>query len=764
MKNLFRLFGIIALVTVIGFSIAACGGGDDGDDPGGDDPLAKQLNGTWKTGNNESLTLKNGSFVKSQNNKQSMRGTYKADARSLSANLTMDVKELYGDYLNESEDLTFESKWYNKAQVTDAYRKWLKGEYPILTDAQITTLLKGRSGEIDAMFPIKTAAIDGDSMTLDGMTYTKDGGTTPVKPGTGMTWTAVTNSTFDTSIILAIAYGNNKFVAGDADGKMAYSSDGVTWTAIPPGYNTGNVFNAGDNIEAIAFGNDTFVAVGDWGHANRIAYSSNGITWTAVDETAFNYPSNIYAVAFGNNMFVAGGSSGKIAYSSNGVTWTAVTTNAFEYVDDNDGKTYTAEIEAIAYGNNIFVAVGADGRAATSTDGIRWTAVTTNAFDYVSSGITYKARIQAIAFGNGTFVAGCGAYYGNGWHGKLIATSTDGKNWTPVNVGSIFIRGKGSWAGVDAIAFGNNKFVALANTGSEVAKVATSADGVTWTAVTDNPFASANIFAIAYGSNKFVAGGTGKMWYSSDGSGNSGNTPQTETYTGTSGSTNYTLKITENTARYAAKSGDAYELTAGTKKSAGKVNSVSGGVLTLKPSNATATFTATVSGTSLTALNNTITWTDGTTASAPGALTGGSNPGTGSGGTFTVTGIPAKYNGKYAYFVGIVNAVESIAVSGYQYTTGTEALNTTYTRISNGRVSMPTWLNYINDNTSEKYSGNDTVNSIGFYICNYGTVRENGADVTNTIVVGVFMPVTFTNGSVTKSRNDAFSWDEDPYK
>ena len=36
MKNFIKLFGIIALVAVIGFSMAACGGDDDGGGGGGD--------------------------------------------------------------------------------------------------------------------------------------------------------------------------------------------------------------------------------------------------------------------------------------------------------------------------------------------------------------------------------------------------------------------------------------------------------------------------------------------------------------------------------------------------------------------------------------------------------------------------------------------------------------------------------------------------------------------------------------------------------
>ena len=61
MKTAIKLFGIIALVAIIGFSMVACGGGDDDSDntPGGNTPGETpnqptqdiNLNGTvWKTG------------------------------------------------------------------------------------------------------------------------------------------------------------------------------------------------------------------------------------------------------------------------------------------------------------------------------------------------------------------------------------------------------------------------------------------------------------------------------------------------------------------------------------------------------------------------------------------------------------------------------------------------------------------------------------------------------------------------------------------
>jgi hypothetical protein len=95
------------------------------------------------------------------------------------------------------------------------------------------------------------------------------------------------------------------------------------------------------------------------------------------------------------------------------------------------------------------------------------------------------------------------------------------------------------------------------------------------------------------------------------------------TYTGESGGVRYTLTVTENTARYAAQIGDRYELAVGSRRSAGTVSDVNGGMLTLRPENAPeTTFTASVSGGRLTALNGRITWDDGSTASAPGRMTG----------------------------------------------------------------------------------------------------------------------------------------------
>lgn len=141
-----------------------------------------------------------------------------------------------------------------------------------------------------------------------------------------------------------------------------------------------------------------------------------------------------------------------------------------------------------------------------------------------------------------------------------------------------------------------------------------------------------------------------------------GGDPETVSYTGTASGTTYTLKITENTARYTAQSGDTYELTAGSKRSTGTVSSVASGVLTLTPSeNSSSTFTVTVSGASITAMTGSITWDNGTSENAP-IFTGGGGGGTAD--TFTLNNAPATGNGIGALDIFIVSETLS-ATSGY---------------------------------------------------------------------------------------------------
>ena len=233
-------------------------------------------------------------------------------------------------------------------------------------------------------------------------------------------WTAVSNSTFGTSTINAIAYGSNgstvsKFVAGGYDGKMAYSTDGVTWTAV-----SNSTFGT-STIYEIAYGSNgstvsKFVAVAD-----VVSTSTDGVIWTTVSDIGLS------RIAYGNGKFVTAGYESY--YSTDGETWTA--------------GYYSTSCRAIAYGSNgstvsKFVAASDYSGMAYSTDGVTWT---------YAANTTFAREITAIAYGNGKFVAGSG---------NSSAYSTDGETWT--YAANRVLESKYV---VTAIAYGNGKFVAV---------------------------------------------------------------------------------------------------------------------------------------------------------------------------------------------------------------------------------------------------------------------------------------------------------------
>jgi len=120
---------------------------------------------------------------------------------------------------------------------------------------------------------------------------------------------------------------------------------------------------------------------------------------------------------------------------------------------------------------------------------------------------------------------------------------------------------------------------------------------------------------------------------------------------------------------------------------------------------------------------------------------GGGDSGGGSG--FTVTGIPSKYNGKYA---GLVASGGDV-VYGFQTYDGSDMK---YCRISNGRVSIPLWVISYAYSGFDKYSGNDTYSSVICTIVNYDRVGDNEDPIASVI----YSQVKFSNGNATRAWNN----------
>jgi hypothetical protein len=292
------------------------------------------------------------------------------------------------------------------------------------------------------------------ALAVVGLAGCDDGGDDDTKPSGGVvdvSWTAVENSGFGdeyTDIIYDIAWGGNKFVAVGTSGTVAYSGDGISWPAV----NT-STFDESFTIYGIAYGGaseaEKFVAVSydaDDGKG-KIATSTDGEEWDSVTDTDLFTNFSINSIAYGNDMFVAVGTDtdgmgkGKMVTSTNGTTWVAVTTDTF-------GENFD-KINGIAYGNGTFVAVGAKGKMATSTDGAEWKAVDASTF-------YSNISINSIAWGGNTFVAG-------GADGNM-ATSPNGTAWTAVEYDK-----SGGLLDIFGIAYGGasgaEKFVAAGGYG-----------------------------------------------------------------------------------------------------------------------------------------------------------------------------------------------------------------------------------------------------------------------------------------------------------
>lgn len=397
----------------------------------------------------------------------------------------------------------------------------------------------------------------GVSYDLKGITY---GNNTFVAVGPGSTiltsQDAVTWEKRDAGvagIFKATAYGNNMFmIVGSRDGTIApgvilaesmdvvlTSPDGIAWTERDPGTWKG--------FTGLTYGNNIFAAVGrinrgDW-EDGVIVTSPDGVTWS--EKASGQYGLN--GIVYGGQAFVAVGSyynymmigpdNGMIATSADGISWSI-----------NSPKIDGADLRAVAYGSNIYVAVGLNGLLLTSSDGSEWTKIDSGS----------NLWLGGIVFGNDVFVA-FGADYTNNTSGKsTILSSTTGSLWTKNDLetqgritgavygnnkfvavghyspsfegsGDIFTSTDGfAWTRqihefpgqLEGIAYGNSTFVTVGhkNVGKKTKSIAlTSATGEKWEA--GNPEANEYLTGIAYGNNVFVAvGWNGTILTSSNGS------------------------------------------------------------------------------------------------------------------------------------------------------------------------------------------------------------------------------------------------------
>ena len=147
------------------------------------------------------------------------------------------------------------------------------------------------------------------------------------------------------------------------DGNIVRSTDnGTTWDNVTS--------PTGNHLLGVTFGNNTFVAVGDYG--KMVRSTDNGTTWHNATHDDIQNSAN-WGVVFGNNTFVGVGSVGNIVRSTdNGLSYISSRT-----YNNNLTSPTSKHLWAVSFGNNTFVAVGISGTIVRSTDnGTTWDNVT----------------------------------------------------------------------------------------------------------------------------------------------------------------------------------------------------------------------------------------------------------------------------------------------------------------------------------------------------------------------------------------------------
>ena len=217
---------------------------------------------------------------------------------------------------------------------------------------------------------------------------------------TGITWTQrKAAGELGITSVRGATYTNSKWVIWGTDSssnqKIAYSSDGINWTAVSPGGTT----------NALVVHWSPLASLWILGGSSGQLYTSPDLdTWTS--RTSNMGASDINDITENGSIIVAVGESGAVATSTDGTTWTARTSNL------------SGNLTRIVWGaaDGIFCIAGnsqtASNGATTSSDGITWTAQT------VGTSIGHIFYVDGVFYGFSGTTSAAGRY------------SNDGATWT----------------------------------------------------------------------------------------------------------------------------------------------------------------------------------------------------------------------------------------------------------------------------------------------------------------------------------------------
>lgn len=285
------------------------------------------------------------------------------------------------------------------------------------------------------------------SNTNSYVIYSTDGSNWTLSTGLYTAWGSQTSYAVN-----SIRYLNGQFVAVGGGGKVATSSDGVTWTN-QSGLSSSAWGSAGP-VYDIAWSGSYYMVVGGASSASR-AVSTNLSSWTNLGFVGSL--GALRTVAYGNGRFVVGSNGGGlVGYSTdNGANWTTQLLSGW-----NAGS--AGAVRSIVYNGSMFVALSYGAYFSTSTDGITWT--NRSSTWTAASGAGTSAYPQAAAWTGTNWV------FANSNSSKPIIVSADGTAFTSVAVswsGSLLTSGV-------VLSNGSGQAVAVSNSTGTFAKAVKS--------------------------------------------------------------------------------------------------------------------------------------------------------------------------------------------------------------------------------------------------------------------------------------------------
>ena len=283
---------------------------------------------------------------------------------------------------------------------------------------------------------------------------------------------------------VALTYVGTLAVSGANTNTNAAGYGVISYTLTQPGYG----YTSNPTV-TVTDANAAFMAIST--ATTSAAYSTDqGGTWSA---TAGNTgKTNLRSLAYGNNLYIAvGGTSSAVAvsYAPGGVSSLSTTT----WSDQSSSIIASAQgYSAIAYGAGVFCAVGGASSTVnsfTAADPTKW---------YAGESLPTKTWVS-VAYGNGRFIAlasdGTMAYTIN-WQTSAWTTSPTyaaNNTWTTVLNNPVNANGVTTWS---RIRYGQGLFVVIATSSQAVA---TSPDGVNWTYYATGMPSSSNWLGLAFG-------------------------------------------------------------------------------------------------------------------------------------------------------------------------------------------------------------------------------------------------------------------------